>query len=53
MLNYSTPVNQNKTNLLSVTDPILNFTSSSNSKGLFDHRTNTRAHPGRGGSPRG
>ncbi len=35
-------------------DPMLDFSAASNdAKGLFDHRTNQRAHPGRGGSPRG
>jgi hypothetical protein len=52
MLNFSTSVIANKSNLLGYEHIILDFTSSTDAKGLFDHRTNTRAHPGRGGSPR-
>ena len=32
---------------------ILNFSTTPDSKDLFDHRMNSRAHPRRGGSPRG
>jgi hypothetical protein len=32
---------------------IINFSTTPDSKDLFDHRMNSRAHPGRGGSPRG
>lgn len=53
MLNFSTSFISNKSNLLACEHTILDLTSSTNTKGLFDHRTNPRAHPGRGGSPRG
>ena len=32
---------------------VLNFSTSPDSKDLFDHRINSRAHRGSGGSPRG
>ena len=49
MLNFST-----STKTIGGEHPMLDFSAvSNNAKGLFDHRTNQRAHPGRGGSPRG
>ena len=53
MLNLSTSVIVNKSHLCGSVYNILNFSSHTDTKGLFDHRTNPRAHPGRGGSPRG
>jgi hypothetical protein len=53
MLNFSTSFISKKSNFLGYDNTILNFSSSTDVKGLFDHRTNPRAHPGRGGSPRG
>ncbi len=53
MLNLSTYIISSQSNLLDYKYSILNFSSSNDAKGLFDHRTNQRAHPGRGGSPRG
>ena len=51
MLNFSTSFIANKSNLLECENTILNL--SPDSKDLFDHRMNSRSHPGRGGSPRG
>lgn len=53
MLNFSNSHISGKPTLLVCKYSTLDFSSSTDSKGLFDHRTNQRAHPGRGGSPRG
>ena len=53
MYSFSTIINSCKTNLLKCEQYTLNFASPIDAKSLFNHRTNQRAHPGRGGPPRG
>lgn len=53
MYSFSTIINSCKTNLLLCEYSMLKLASPIDAKSLFDHRTNQRAHPGRGGHPRG